>query len=141
LKNFHLYKGAIPYSQVPLKGGEGDLEGQGYKNLETIDKSGGTMKDKKQVRLGSDPLSWIRDSREQRNVEPVQQRRIPKQEHQPKTKMGLRPGWIRATFIVREDFLEKIKAVSYWERKDIKQVIDEALAGYLKNKKIKSRPR
>jgi hypothetical protein len=55
--------------------------------------------------------------------------------------MGLRPGWIRATFIVREDFLEKIKAVSYWERKDIKQVIDEALAGYLKNKKIKSRPR
>ncbi|HOC02907.1 MAG TPA: hypothetical protein P5065_08780 [Candidatus Ratteibacteria bacterium] len=99
------------------------------------------MKDKKQVRLGSDPLSWIRDSREQRNVEPVQQRRIPKQEHQPKTKMGLRPGWIRATFIVREDFLEKIKAVSYWERKDIKQVIDEALAGYLKNKKIKSRPR
>jgi hypothetical protein len=52
---------------------------------------------------------------------------------------GLREGWTRATFILREDHLEKIKWLAYWKRKNIKEVMDEALEEYLKGKKIKSR--
>jgi len=52
---------------------------------------------------------------------------------------GLRNGWTRATFILRNDYLEKIKALAYWERKKVKEVIDEALEAYLKGKKTKLR--
>ena len=36
-------------------------------------------------------------------------------------------GETRATFIVREDTLEKIKALAYWERILIKDVVNRAL--------------
>jgi hypothetical protein len=52
---------------------------------------------------------------------------------------GLREGWTRATFILREDYLQKIKSLAYWKRRNIKEVMDEALEEYLKGKKIKSR--
>jgi hypothetical protein len=52
---------------------------------------------------------------------------------------GLREGWTRATFILREDYLKKIKSLAYWKRKNIKQVMDDVLQEYLKGKKIKSR--
>ena len=38
---------------------------------------------------------------------------------------------IRATFIVRAAYVDKLKAISYWERKMIKNVLDEALALYI----------
>jgi hypothetical protein len=50
---------------------------------------------------------------------------------------GLPEGWTRATFILRKDYLNKLKALAYWKRKKIKEVIDEALASYLEGKKIK----
>lgn len=96
--------------------------------------------EKKQTRLGSDPLSWIKDSRKQQPIEIKQKPHVQPEQNIPKTKLGLKQGWIRATFIVRENYLEKIKALSYWERKDIKQVVDEALTEYLKNKKVKPLP-
>jgi hypothetical protein len=49
---------------------------------------------------------------------------------------GLQEGWTRATFVLRKDYLRKLKAVSYWDRKKIKEVIDEALGAYLKGKRI-----
>jgi len=52
---------------------------------------------------------------------------------------GLQDGWTRATFVLRKDYLSKLKAVSYWERKKMKEVIDEALESYLKGRKIKHR--
>ena len=39
---------------------------------------------------------------------------------------GLQDGWTRATFVLRKDYLSKLKAVSYWDRKKMKEVIDEA---------------
>ncbi len=53
------------------------------------------------------------------------------------SQQGLKHGWTRATFILRKDHLEKIKSVSYWERKRIKEVVDEALRLYLKGKKAR----
>jgi hypothetical protein len=50
---------------------------------------------------------------------------------------GLQDGWTRATFVLRKDYLSKLKAVSYWDRKKIKEVIDEALGAYLRGKRIK----
>jgi len=50
---------------------------------------------------------------------------------------GLKKGWTRATFILRNDYLEKIKALAYWERKKVKEVVDDLLGLYLKGKKIK----
>ncbi len=53
------------------------------------------------------------------------------------SQQGLKDGWIRATFILRKDHLEKVKSISYWERKKIKEVVDEALKLYLRGKKTR----
>jgi len=50
------------------------------------------------------------------------------------TQQGLQDGWTRATFILRKRHLEELKTLAYWERKTIKEVIDEALDSYLKRK-------
>ncbi len=44
---------------------------------------------------------------------------------------GTKNDEIRATFIVKEDLLEKIKTLAYWEREQIKETIDKALQGYV----------
>ena len=54
---------------------------------------------------------------------------------------GLYRGWTRATFIIREDLLKKLKAVAYWARRNIKDVIEEVLELYLKGKKVKPIPK
>ncbi len=53
---------------------------------------------------------------------------------------GLREGYTRATFIISEDVLDKIKAIAYEERKEIKAVVDEALRSYLAGKDVKPVP-
>ena len=105
----------------------------------------------KKPRLGSDPLGWIRDTREEANEsKPSKQskqklpgkqdkQRIPEPKPLAPGKQGLKEGWTRATFIVRDEHLEKVKALAYWTRKEIKEVIDEALGAYLKGKNIKPR--
>ena len=52
---------------------------------------------------------------------------------------GLQDGWTRATFILRRNYLERLKASAYWERKKIKEVIDEALGLYLRRKETRAR--
>ena len=46
-----------------------------------------------------------------------------------------KPGYKRQTYIVREDHIEKIRAIAYWERREITEIINELLEGYLKDKK------
>jgi len=53
---------------------------------------------------------------------------------------GLKTGWIRATLIMKEANLNKIKALAYWERKNIKDVMDEALNAYLETRETKPLP-
>ena len=52
------------------------------------------------------------------------------------TQRGLHDGWTRATFILRKHHLEELKALAYWERKTIKEVMDEVLSSYLKGKNL-----
>jgi hypothetical protein len=49
--------------------------------------------------------------------------------------------WIRTTVMIREANHGKIKAITYWEKKGIKEVVDEALKGYLKGLKVKPLPK
>ena len=101
-------------------------------------------------RIQRDPLSWIADSRPAGKSKPSKQS---KQSLQPKTqtqgssplpavkstRQGLKNGWTRATFIVREDVLEKLKGFALWERRELKMVVDEALSSYLKGKPAKTK--
>jgi hypothetical protein len=48
---------------------------------------------------------------------------------------GLREGWTRATFIMDEALLNKLRACSYWERQSMKWIINNAVAAYLEGKK------
>jgi hypothetical protein len=59
---------------------------------------------------------------------------------------GTKENETRATFIVNEDLLEKLKAIAYWDRVLIKEVINTALQEAVskyekKNGEIKSIPK
>jgi hypothetical protein len=53
----------------------------------------------------------------------------------PTPQAGLPDGWTRATFIVREANLEQLKALAYYHRRPLKDILEEALAKYLKREK------
>jgi hypothetical protein len=61
----------------------------------------------------------------------VQAQAAPPQPEVASIKKGLKTDETRATFIVREDLLEKLKAIAYWERLNIKDVVNEALDRYV----------
>ena len=52
-------------------------------------------------------------------------------------KQGLKEGWSRASFIIRDEYLAKIDALAYRKNRQKKDILDEALAQYFKGKKIK----
>ena len=51
---------------------------------------------------------------------------------------GTKAGETRATFIVIETLLEKCKALAYWDRTSIKNVINTALQDYLNKYETKN---
>lgn len=63
-----------------------------------------------------------------------------KQQKGMTTSKGLRPGWTRATFIVKEETVQQLKAVAYWDRKELKRVVEEAFRAYLAEKSVKPIP-
>lgn len=50
----------------------------------------------------------------------------------PTPQAGLPDGWTRATFIVREANLEQLKALAYYHRRPLKDILEEALTRYLR---------
>lgn len=56
-----------------------------------------------------------------------------KQAEESASKKGTKPGETRATFIVKEEDLDKLKAIAYWERLLIKDVVEDALLEAIKN--------
>ena len=108
---------------------------------------------KKKPRLGHDPfkdegpLSFIRDTRAEKPPKagkpskPGNIGNTKKPKGRPKgTGAPDRELWTRATFIVRRDRLEKMKALAYWERENLKRILDQALESYLKGKAVKPVP-
>lgn len=96
-------------------------------------------------RLGSNPLEWIQNSSEEitpnKSVQSKHNLHSKQKNQKTSSSAGLKEGWTRATFIVRESVLEKAKDLAYWERKKIQEIIDEALSSGLRNKKVKPRPK
>ncbi len=58
-----------------------------------------------------------------------------KKEIEKTSQIGTKSGETRATFIMSEDQLEKVKAIAYWERTTIKEVISDAIENLLVKKK------
>ena len=56
---------------------------------------------------------------------------------QPKraAQVGLPRGWRRATFILTEEHFENLKAMAYWQRQPLKELVAEVIDSYLKRKK------
>ena len=50
----------------------------------------------------------------------------------PTPQAGLPDGWTRATFIVKEANLEQLKALAYYLRRPLKDILEEALTRYLR---------
>lgn len=48
------------------------------------------------------------------------------------TTKGLPPGYSRATFIVKDELLDQLRAVSYWERIKLQSVLEQAIERHLK---------
>lgn len=51
---------------------------------------------------------------------------------------GTRDGETRATFIVREDLLDKFKAIAYWDRALIKDIVNSAMEDYIQKHEKKN---
>ncbi len=106
----------------------------------------------KKKRMGNNPLDWIGDSRKQESTPSTQdntQTPFKKRPGRPKTSTrvitsanqeGLKEGWTRKTFIVRESWVDRIKDLAYWDRLQNKEALDHILEEYFKNHKVKSRP-
>ncbi len=91
-------------------------------------------------RLGTVPkgLEWIsQEAEEQEDV--VSPAKITDLSI-PAAKRGLQEDLIRATFIIKQEHLEKIKACAYWERIQIKDVIEDMCEQFFENRKIRSIP-
>jgi len=53
---------------------------------------------------------------------------------------GTKENETRATFIVKEDLLEKLKAIAYWDRSLIKDIVGRALEDSVKKYEKKNGP-
>ena len=53
---------------------------------------------------------------------------------------GTKENETRATFIVKEDLLEKLKAIAYWDRRLIKEVVNQSLEETVKKYERKNGP-
>lgn len=84
-------------------------------------------------RIKNNPLDWIDKDQEEETRGPGRPKTIDR-EYTKSSQEGLQENWTRATFIVREDLLEKLKDLAYTNRTTIKDEINGALAEYLEGK-------
>jgi len=108
-------------------------------NLEKPSKPGKSSKQAPQSQPGKPSKSS-----KQELPDPPSTRDNPRKQSKPSgrstTSKGLRPGWTRATFIVREETVQQLKAVAYWDRKELKRVVDEAFRSYLDGREVNPIP-
>jgi len=49
----------------------------------------------------------------------------------PSAEKGTKPGEMRKTYLVSKQLDDKINAVAYWDRRTVKEVVNEALNNYI----------
>jgi len=97
----------------------------------------------KNPKMGSDPLAWITQdesgeivpSGELKTGRPKLSDRIIEKSSQE----NLPEGWTRATFILREDRLKRLKDYAYTDRRSIKDVVNQMIDVFLEDKEIINR--
>lgn len=102
------------------------------------------MSNKDNRKMGTDPLAWINQEPEQ--AEPVKPEKELRQkqgrprtiyrEYEKSSQEGLQDNFTRATFIVREDLLKKLKDYAYTERETLKEVVNAMIEQFLDGKEI-----
>ena len=98
---------------------------------------------KQDKKMGSDPLAWINQEPEKEEEKPLE---VPRnnigrprtiyREYEKSSQEGLQDNYTRATFIVREDLLKKLKDYAYTERETLKDIINDMIEKYLDGKEI-----
>jgi len=58
----------------------------------------------------------------------------------PSSEVGCRPGYARRMLHMNKGQFEKLKAIAYWDRRDLKDVVEEAFTNYLKGRRVKPIP-
>ena len=53
---------------------------------------------------------------------------------------SIKQDMIRKTFIIKPEYHDKIKALAYWERKEITEVVDGIFGSYFEGKAVKPIP-
>lgn len=79
---------------------------------------------KKKFKGGLDTLLGDQAEKTKRGRPKTSTRKVTKSSQE-----GTKENETRATFIVNEELLDKIKAIAYWDRKLIKDVVNDAMAG------------
>ena len=96
------------------------------------------MKTKKDLSSGplGNPLGGIATLMGEIDTDNTKSNQLKKKIITKTSQEGTKENETRATFIVNEDLLEKIKAMAYWERKLLKDIInssiEDTLAKYIK---------
>ncbi len=95
---------------------------------------------KKDKKMGTDPLAWINDEKEETTFKvPPKTAGRPRtiyRKYEKSSQEGLQDNYTRATFIVREDLLKKLKDYAYTERETLKDVMNAMLEDFLKDKEV-----
>jgi hypothetical protein len=94
-------------------------------------------------RLGKNPL--FRDALSspaapEENVKVDSKQGLQSKPSKPSSKVGLQEGWTRGAFIMRETTLETIRDYAYWERRDIKDVVEEVFSSFFNGRDVQPRP-
>lgn len=90
--------------------------------------------------------SLLGDNKPVEEVPTLAEPKAAKKEITKTSQIGTKEKETRATFIVNEDLLEKMKALAYWDRVLIKDIVNTAFEDYIaryekKNGEIKEMPK
>lgn len=90
--------------------------------------------------------SLLGDTQPKEQAAEPQETKAAKKEITKTSQIGTKEKETRATFIVNEDLLEKLKALAYWDRVLIKDIVNDALENHItryekKNGEIKVIPK
>ena len=75
--------------------------------------------------------SLLGDTKPVEQAPEVAEPKATKKEITKTSQIGTKEKETRATFIVSEDLLEKLKAVAYWDRVLIKDIVNNAFEDYI----------
>jgi hypothetical protein len=90
--------------------------------------------------------SLLGDTKQPEQAAEQSEPKAAKKEITKTSQIGTKEKETRATFIVNEDLLEKMKALAYWDRMLIKDIVNNAFEDYItryekKNGEIKEMPK